>query len=241
MIKAVLFDMDDTLLDINLPAFILAYHRGLCSILGRATRRNSIEFALPLVDAAYAIDSSKGDPSLSNAEKFGRVVSERGDVNWFLPELQDALAFFDAEITPLMNTRLVNARPEQGGVALVEAALDLGLEVALATNPTFSDPVIRTRMRWAGIEDLPFKRVSTTENSTHAKPTAAYYLDFIDRCGWKPEECLMVGNDSKRDFPVPDIGMKTLYVGRVRPARAYWRGSTLELSRELPRLVEAFA
>ena len=93
-------------------------------------------------------------------------------------------------------------------------------------------------MRWARIDDAPFERVSHLCNSTRLKPASRYYEEFVSALGLHPQECLMVGNDAKRDFPRPDIGISTIYVGHARPKRAIWSGRMSELAAALPAIVD---
>ena len=93
-------------------------------------------------------------------------------------------------------------------------------------------------MGWAGIEDAPFLRVSHSGNSTRLKPKARYYEEFVSAIGLAPSECLMVGNDARRDFPRPDIGMRTAYVGHACPRRAVWCGRMSELADALPAIID---
>jgi hypothetical protein len=48
----------------------------------------------------------------------------------------------------------------------------------------------------------------------------------------------MVGNDAKRDFPRPDIGLRTLYVGHAWPKRALWRGRSERLALDLSTIID---
>ena len=114
----------------------------------------------------------------------------------------------------------------------------MGLTVALATNPTLTMDVDRVRMRWAGVDDIDFALVSHIANSTRTKPCARYYQEFAAQLGLAPQECLMVGNDAARDFPRPDIGMSTAYVGHGWPRKAVFRGPIEALGARLPEIVD---
>ncbi|MDD2588927.1 MAG: HAD family hydrolase, partial [Atopobiaceae bacterium] len=74
--------------------------------------------------------------------------------------------------------------------------------------------------------------------STRVKPFARYYQEFAGAMGLTCDECLMVGNDASRDFPRPDCGLATAYVGHGWPKRAVWRGDPERLARDLPFLVD---
>ena len=96
----------------------------------------------------------------------------------------------------------------------------------------------RVRMEWAKIADLDFALISHIENSHRVKPDAAYYEEFVSAIGLEPHECLMVGNDARRDFPRPDIELRTAYVGHGWPKRAIWRGPIGTLGSALPQILE---
>lgn len=154
------------------------------------------------------------------------------------PAILDALRFYERELLPRRAGGFVQARPMPGGLAAIERVGELGLRCALATNPSFSEACIRVRMGWADLDGVPFGRVSHMGNSTRLKPSARYYEEFVGALGLAPDECLMVGNDARRDFPRPDIGMRTIYVGHARPRRAIWSGRMSELAGALPAIVD---
>ncbi len=238
MIKAVLFDMDDTLLDINLSAFMMRYTADVSRMLAYICDKRTASVTAACAAGYLAMDSSKRTDGLTNAELFCREMERRCGVALADPAILDAIDCYETDVLPSRKDGLVRARPMPGGVAAIEAACDLGLTVALATNPCLSERCNHVRMQWAGIDDAPFARVSHLANSTRLKPSSRYYEEFVSSLGLAPHECLMVGNDAKRDFPRPDIGMPTAYVGHARPSRAVWSGRMSELAGALPVIVD---
>lgn len=94
----------------------------------------------------------------------------------------------------------------------VEAALNKGFRVALATNPVFPRVAIEERMRWAGIDGLPFDLVSTYEDFHYCKPSRGYYEELLERLEVRADQCVMVGNDMQEDMMAGALGMKTYWV-----------------------------
>ena len=96
MIKAVLFDLDDTLLDINLTAFVARFLWGRAKILSRAAR-----VPLPLAYAwqaqGYLEINAPGrrQDSLTNGEYFNRRVSELSGVPMDEASLVNAFGFYE--------------------------------------------------------------------------------------------------------------------------------------------------
>lgn len=85
---------------------------------------------------------------------------------------------------------------------------EMGLRVALATNPIFPAIATRKRMKWAGLTPDMFKLYTTYENSSYCKPNLDYYRAIMKQMGVAAEECLMVGNDVSDDMVVTALGME---------------------------------
>ena len=237
MIRAVLFDMDDTLLRLNLTAFVARYVAGASSILARAARATTMSLGAAYVRGFLAMDDQGRMDSLTNEQVFNQVIYAQTGIPLDDPVIRDLMDYYESEIVPGFSGGLVAARPVEGAREAIEAVHDAGLICALATNPTFSLACDRARMSWAGVREDDFALVSTFSNSTRSKPSAQYYQEFANALGVRLEECLMVGNDATRDFARPECGLRTAYVGHARPKKAVWHGSMERLSRVLPDLL----
>ena len=128
--------------------------------------------------------------------------------------------------------------PAPGLRAAVRCALDLGLKVAIATNPIFPRSAIIERMRWAEVADLPFHVVTSYENMHAAKPHPAYFSETAALLGVTPSEALMVGDDRVLDMCAADVGMRTYYVGHGVAPAVDFVGTLEELTDLMPRLVK---
>lgn len=238
MIRAVLFDLDDTLLRLNLTAFIARYVAGATRLLASAARMSPAALGIPYVRAFLAMDAQDREDSLTNERLFNKTILESTGIPLDDPVIADLMTYYETDIVPSFSGGIVSARPVDGARAAVEAVHDAGLVCALATNPTFSLACDRARMGWAGVSEDDFALVSTYSNSTRCKPSLRYYQEFANLLGVRLEECLMVGNDAARDIVRPDCGLRTAYVGHARPKDAVWRGPMERLAREPPDLVE---
>ena len=92
--------------------------------------------------------------------------------------------------------------------ATVEKCRELGLRVALATNPVFPAVATHQRIAWAGLSPEDFELVTTYEDSASCKPNLLYYHEVMGRLGVRPEECLMVGNDVVEDMVARHLGLR---------------------------------
>ena len=237
MIKAVLFDLDDTLLRLNLTAFIARYVSGASRLLASVARTSPVSLGVPYVRAFLAMDAQDREDSLTNEQLFNKTILETTGIPLDDPVIADLMNYYESEIVPRFSGGIVSARPVPGAREAIEAVHDAGLICALATNPTFSLACDRARMGWAGVDEKDFALVSTYSNSTRCKPSTRYYQEFANQLGVRLEECLMVGNDAVRDIVRDGCGLRTAYVGHGRPRGAVWRGPMERLARELPDLV----
>jgi HAD superfamily hydrolase (TIGR01549 family) len=203
--RAILFDLDDTLLVNPMERFLPAYFQALSEKVHDILPAD--EFLVHLIEATQA--------AIANTEP-QRTIE---DVFW--AEFSPALDMPKAEIMPLLEEFYANDYPglqaytQQHPEArpLVEVAFGRGFDVAIATNPLFPRSAVVQRLEWAGVSDFPYALVTTYENMHFTKPHPEYYLEIAERIGHAPEECLMVGNELENDIqPAAAVGMSTFWV-----------------------------
>lgn len=220
-VRAVLFDLDGTLVEVDMQVFIPAYLRRLANRLTPyAEPRRTLR---TLHDAIVAmLGETRGACSLE--ELLRAMLAEELQLPW--EGYQAALADFCrdelAELRPLV-------RPHPLGRALVEACLVRGWRVALATNPVFPRALIDARLEWGGLADLPFQPVTSYETSRQCKPHPGFFTDLLEDLGLSPHSCLMVGNDTLHDLSAGRLGMPTCLlttwrIDRVPALPADWEG-----------------
>ena len=199
-IKAVLFDLDGTLLPMDQDTFIKAYLGGMAKKL--APHGYEPE---NLVKAVYmgmkAMTSNDG--SCTNEEAFWKaftgLLGEK--VREDMPIFDD---FYRNEFQEVKN--ICGFLPE--AAQTVRALKEMGYRVILATTPMFPSIATESRIRWAGMEPEDFELFTTYENYHFCKPNLNYYKEILEQIGVKPEECLMVGNDVGEDMITEELGMK---------------------------------
>lgn len=242
MLKAVLFDMDDTLLSINLSAFIAVYARDEARLLADIARINPFSAFAAFGGALLNLNNNARDDGddRTNLAYFNDAIRQRTGVPLDDPVIADAFACYERDVLPHRNDGIIAARPRPGAHEAVTMLADRGIRIALLTNPSFSRACIECRMGWGEMLDMPFELVTSMENSTRCKPSPRYYLEALAALGLEPGEVLMVGNDPKRDFPTPDCGIQTAYVGSGKPVRATWCGSMAEFAARFDEVEERF-
>lgn len=208
MIKAILLDLDDTLLGNPTEAFVKNY-LGLLSrhLAARLGARDGVVNALMAgVGAVVASD----DPRTTNWDTFYAT---------FTPLLNADQAQFEAAVTEFYRDVYPHLRAtthqHPGARRLVDWLLARDYRVAVATNPFFPATAVEQRLAWAGVPvgEVPFALVTTLENMHYAKPHPAYYEEVLARVGVQADEAVMVGDDWENDIvPAHRAGINTFWI-----------------------------
>ena len=192
MIKAVFFDLDGTLLPMDIEKFTKGYLYLLSSKLSLLGLSSDI-----IVGAVWAgvKDMYANDGSNTNKELFWKAF-ERFTGKSRAGFLEESDAFYDNEFRAAKQFTAENALAKKA----VELAGKNGRKVVLATNPVFPKNAQEARLSWIGLSSGDFELVTDYESDSFTKPNPKYYLSICDRIGVAPEECLMVGNDVTEDM-----------------------------------------
>jgi FMN phosphatase YigB (HAD superfamily) len=204
-LKAVLFDLDDTLLVNDMarfgPAFYVLFAQRFASLI-------EPQQLIAALSAALQIVWQHDDPAVTNDECFWREFSARVDLPPVLLR-QTVDRFYTDDFSELR--RLVSRRPAAREV--VSRANALNLKAVLATNPMFPATATLQRLDWAGLRAFDFSLITTLENSHACKPQANYFLEILQPLGVHCEEALMVGDDWRLDIaPAMTLGLQTYWI-----------------------------
>lgn len=200
MLTTVLFDLDGTLLPMDLDRFLECY-------FGLLTKKLVPHGYDPkkLMDGMWeGLNAMIGnDGSRTNEEAFSDAFSKEAgrDARADLPLFLD---FYQNEFHAAKSTCGFDPKAAET-VATVKAK---GLRVVLATSPLYPAIATENRIRWAGFQPEDFELYTTYEDYHHCKPNPAYYQELLDKLGVGAEECLMVGNDAIEDMVAAKLGMK---------------------------------
>lgn len=207
MVKALLCDLDGTLLDIDFNGFMREY---LTDVSRRFADCIPPERFQRQVLASMSAAVAKTDTDRTMLQAFMEDFSRA------LPLPPDALdRFHDYYKTDFPRLRSWG-RPVPGARELIEAALARGLDVVIATAPFYPELPIRERLRWAGLDDVPFRFISSSEVMRRSKPFPEFFQEIADHIGVKPEECLMIGDETVMDGAAARAGMRVALVGPDR-------------------------
>lgn len=202
-LKAVLFDLDGTLLVNDMRRVFLPRYFELLSARAEGVMPPD-EFMARLMRATEAM--VRNDGRATNKEVFDAAffpLPGRSQAEW--EEVFDR--FYEVEFPKLRP--FAEAAPDARRV--VQRAFDLGYRVAVATNPLFPKAAIQQRLEWAGVGDMPFEWVTHYENSRAAKPNLLYFQNILAELGCEPTESLMIG-DEEMDMVAAHLGCVTYWI-----------------------------
>ena len=200
MIRAVLFDMDGTLLPMDVKAFEKLYFKSLSARVASFGYQPK-----ELIDGVCrgTVAMIANDGSRLNREVFWDV---------FCSIFGEKARQNEADFDEFYATDFVAAKGGCGynpkAAEIVKSLKNRGLTVVIATNPLFPLVAQEQRLAWAGIDASDVDFITHYGNSHYCKPNLKYYEELLAKLNLKGEECLMVGNDVSEDMIAESLGMK---------------------------------
>ncbi len=197
--RAVLFDLDGTLLAMDQDVFTKAYFGALAEKLsGAYDPEKLIKTVWRGIGAML-----KNDGSATNEQVFWRAFA---DV--FGERAYDDIPLFDEFYKTDFNELKSLCGRNERAVRTVKQLRRDGYKLVLASNPLFPSVAQKARMRWAGVDPDDFDYITSYENSHFCKPQAGYYAEIVQAIDCAAADCIMVGNDVGDDMPARDVGLK---------------------------------
>ncbi len=223
MSLAVLFDLDDTLLQTNVNRFMLAYFKSLGRVV---SHDSSEEVNTQQIINAFRLMAKNHDPATMLDDIFYENVIKPHETskNAYPSALEN---FFNKDFQKL---KLITQKKAQA-YELINWCKSNGMTLALATNPLFPEVVTRQRIEWAGLNPDDFILFSTYNNFHFTKPNLTFYAEVLGRMGWPEEQIAMVGDNVMLDLqPMEAMGYPTFWVNsKKEPAINRPHGSLSEV------------
>ena len=204
MIKAVLLDLDNTLLQNPDGPFARAFKQALdahfSDSLGLEKSSSAFRSAIQSLGRQRDMMTSNADAMRAELAQALQLSSE---------SLRQALTDFYQRPYNSLRRR---ASSIPAAYPLIETLLEQNLLVGIATQPIYPESAILKRLDWAGLADFQhdFAFVSHSENMRFVKPQPAYYAELVARIGIEPDEALMIGDSQANDIqPAQTLGIHT--------------------------------
>lgn len=201
MIDTILFDLDGTLLPMDIEKFMKVYFDAVGKKFYDVMEPKA--FAKNIMLATnYMVENTEPRKTNQQAfeEEFSRLLGF--DISGLMERFGE---FYSNEFKGLKTVACEQPLCKD----IISSLMEKGYDVVLATNPLFPQIAIEERVRWANIDAEVFKLITAFEIMHYCKPRIEYYKEIMEIINKEPERCMMVGNDVEEDMIAHRLGMKT--------------------------------
>ena len=200
-IKAVLFDLDGTLLPMDdLVKFMKTYFELLSNKL-----------------SDYGIEGKRFfDATMRSMKEMAQNTSKRTNADIFWKYFEEEFGYKETDVADKIEDfykneyrtlkSLTGYNPEIN--LAIKSIKEKGYRLAVATNPLFPAIALTQRLEWAGVDIDDFEFITTYEDYHSCKPSPNYYKEVAKNLNLSPSEIMMVGNDTSDDMSAVGAGMK---------------------------------
>lgn len=239
MINTILFDLDGTMLPLNLDHFLEIYFTAMGKKFQDLIDSKTLTRYIMTATESMVKDTDYRTNETVFMENFGKLI--RSDLDEYRKRFDE---FYDQDF--------IQAKASVADSPLMRDSVKLlkekGYDLIIATNPLFPEKAIYHRIRWAGFEPDDFIYITSYEKNHYCKPQLHFYQEVLQETGKKPHECLMVGNDVQEDLIAAKLGIQTYLITDFlihrtqEPITATYQGSYADFYRfvqGLPKLDQA--
>lgn len=203
MLDTILFDLDGTLLPLDLEKFIKIYFAEMRSSFRDLMDPEKLVKCIWIATEAMVKNVEERTNEVVFMEKFSQLID--GDLAVFQQRFSE---FYDGGFLKTQESVLKSSVMHEAVCRLREK----GYNLIIATNPLFPKEAIYHRIRWAGFEPSDFPYITSYERNHYCKPQPHFYQEVLREINKQPEQCLMVGNDVQEDLVALTTGMETYLI-----------------------------
>ncbi|RKD34786.1 hydrolase [Thermohalobacter berrensis] len=199
-----LFDLDGTLLPLDLKEFTQAYFKELTKKLAGKINPKELQ-KLILKSTNYMVSNLEENKTNKEAffEDFQKNINI--DINSIKVQFEE---FYKNEFKNLKEIVCPNPIVKK----IIKLLKSKGYTLVIATNPIFPKEAIYHRIEWAGLNINDFDLITTFEKMHFCKPNIEYYQEILNILNKEPEDVMMIGNDLLEDMIASKLGIKTYLI-----------------------------
>ncbi|HHT66147.1 MAG TPA: HAD family hydrolase [Clostridiales bacterium] len=203
MLDTFLFDLDGTLLPLDMDDFIKCYF----TEIGR--------YFEDMIDAQKMINHvwTGTKAMVTNREE---KTNQQVFMNTFKNLIDGNLDVYQERFDRFYDEGFLKVQNCTRPCSLVKEAIAVlkkkKYTLAVATNPLFPRKAILHRIHWAGLDPDDFVYISSYEYNHYCKPHLEFYIEVLESLQKQPEQCMMVGNDVKDDLVASKLGIQTYLI-----------------------------
>ncbi|GAV23979.1 HAD family hydrolase [Carboxydothermus pertinax] len=222
----ILFDLDGTLLPLNLDYFLKLY---LQEVKNYVRRKFDPDLTIKAILAATE-EMVQNTGARTNSEVFWEAFDR------VYPGTAELRYVFEKFYHTSFKNIGKYFKPHPLARPMIRYLYKKGHTLVLATNALFPKSAIVERLSWANLSPKYFCFITHYDNMHYCKPNPNYYKEILEKINARPSECLMIGNDPAEDLVARDLGLKTFLlkdfeVKRENPRTPDFSGDFSELYR----------
>ena len=236
--NTILFDLDGTLLPIDMDTFIKRYFKLLS---GHFADIFEPEYFIGIVNQSTE-QMIRNNGESTNQEVFSKNffdLIELEGIKVNREEVWDRFYDFYENKFPTLKKHF---ELDDLGYKMIEAAKNKNFNIVIATNPLFPIEAIESRLEWINLNPDDFIYITSYENMHYCKPNIGYYREILDKINGVPQDCVMVGNDMRDDMVAKKMKIKTFLTDDFLVSRTDfdikpdWRGKRKQLIEHIQSL-----
>ena len=199
MIDTICFDLDGTLLPMEVNEFIQHYFKSLT--------KKMIKSGYDADNVIRALNAAtkhmvENDSEETNEQVFWKYFEKYSQIKRETIEP----TFFDYYQNDF-NSLEEKVEKSPNMIEVVKELKMRNFRLILTTNPLFPKVAVENRVRWAGLDPNDFDYITSFENSHACKPSMKYYYEVIKNAQINIENTMMIGNDSLEDGIIENCGI----------------------------------
>ncbi|TCT13865.1 HAD superfamily hydrolase (TIGR01549 family) [Natranaerovirga pectinivora] len=203
MINTILFDLDGTVLPLNMELFMKIYFDEMSNAFSDIIEKETLINYIWTATGEMIKNTEKRTNESVFMEKFGELIND---------DLEMYKGRFDKFYDEGFQKAKVSASENEWIIKSLEVLKEKNYNLVLATNPLFPKKAILHRVRWANVDPNTFSYITSYEENSYCKPQIHYYKEILEDIHKEPSECMMVGNDVQEDMIAGRLGLKTYLI-----------------------------